>query len=51
ISAWNVGGELQSPKNMTFGSKSPWGVMNAAFQRSPGLICTLLYPHLISNFV
>src|SRR5258708_35871912 len=51
IIIWKVAGELVSPKNMTVGSKSPSGVKNAAFDSSPGLMCMLLYPHLMSNFV
>src|SRR6202522_540844 len=51
IIAWNVGGELHIPKNMTIGSKSPRLVLKAAFHSSPFLIRTLLYPHLTSNFV
>src|ERR1700678_3487944 len=51
IIAWNVGGELHIPKNMTIGSKSPRLVLKAAFHSSPFLMRTLLYPHLTSNFV
>jgi hypothetical protein len=51
IMAWKVAGELVSPKNITRGWKSPNGVMKAAFHSSPGLIRTLLYPHLTSNLV
>src|SRR6201999_4252501 len=36
---------------MTFGSNSPWLVMNAAFHRSSSLIWMLLYPHRMSIFV
>ena len=32
---WNVAGELVSPKNITVGSKSPYGVLNAALCSSP----------------
>src|ERR1700678_3526532 len=51
IIAWNVGGELHIPKNMTIGLKSPRLVLKAAFHSSPFLIRTLLYPHLTSNFI
>src|ERR1700678_3884364 len=51
IMAWNVGGELHIPKNMTIGLKSPQLVLKAAFHSSPFLIRTLLYPHLTSNFI
>ena len=51
IIAWNVAGELHSPKNITVGSKSPRLVENAAFHWSPSFILTLLYPHLTSNLV
>ena len=49
--AWKVGGELVIPKNMTSGSNSPLGVMNAAFHSSPSLIRTLLYPERRSSLV
>src|ERR1700678_1532329 len=42
IIAWNVGGELHIPKNMTIGSKSPQLVLKAAFHWSPFLMRTLL---------
>jgi hypothetical protein len=51
IIIWNVAGELVKPKNMTFSSKSPLFVLNAALGWSPSLIRTLLYPHRISNLV
>src|SRR5712671_5286431 len=51
IIIWKVAGELVRPKNMTVGSKSPSCVRKAAFHSSPGLIRTLLYPHLTSNLV
>ena len=31
MNAWNVGGVLQNPKNMSVGSKSPMRVVNVAF--------------------
>ena len=51
IIAWNVAREFVRPKNITRGSKRPWGIRNAAFHSSPSLILMLLYPHLMSNFV
>ncbi len=48
---WKVAGELVSLKNMTCGSKSPFGVLKAAFHSSPSLIWILLYPHHMSNLV
>ena len=47
---WNVAGELDIPKNITVGSKSPRLVLNAAFHSSPFLIRILLYPHRTSIF-
>ena len=47
--AWKVAGELQSPKNMTVGSKSPRSHLNAAFHWSPSFILTLLYPERKSS--
>src|SRR6266403_1159770 len=35
---WKVAGELVRPKNITHGSNSPFGVLNAAFHSSPSLI-------------
>src|ERR1700677_965700 len=46
---WNVAGELQRPKNMTVGSKSPWRVLKAALCSSPSLMRTLLYPQRTSS--
>ena len=46
-----MAGELQSPKNMTIGSKSPKGVEKAAFQQSSGRMRILLYLHRTSNLV
>ncbi|KAF8228742.1 hypothetical protein L208DRAFT_1290049, partial [Tricholoma matsutake] len=51
IMAWNVAGELHSPKNITIGSNSPRLVLNAAFHSSPFFICTLWYPHRMSSFM
>ena len=48
--AWNVVGELVSPKNMTVGSNSPLFVLNAAFHSSPSLIWTLLLQDYIKYF-
>src|SRR5216683_5145664 len=45
IIVWKVVGELVRLKNMTVGSYSPSLVINAAFQRSFGLMSTSLYPH------
>ena len=38
MNRWKVAGEFESPKNITVGSNSPFGVMNAAFHSSPSLI-------------
>ena len=51
MNIWNVAGELHSPKNMTVGSKSPNGVLKAAFHWSPFLIRILLYPFRRSSLV
>ena len=51
MNAQKVRGEPQSPKNITVGSNSPKGVMNAAFHSSPSFIHTLLQPQRISNLV
>ena len=51
MNRWKVAGEFESPKNITVGSNSPFGVMNAAFHSSPSLIRMLLYPDQMSNFV
>ena len=51
MNAWNVGGALQNPQNMMVGSKSPIGVMNAAFHWSSSLMRILLYPQRMSNLV
>ena len=37
------------PKNITFGSYSPYLVLNAALCWSPSLILMLLYPQHMSN--
>ena len=50
IIAWNVAGELVRPKNITFGSYSPYLVLNAALCWSPSLILMLLYPQRMLNF-
>ena len=51
MKAEKVLGELVNPKNITFGSKSPRFVTNAAFHSSPVLIQMLLYPQRMSNLV
>ena len=51
MNAWNVGDALQNPKNMTVGSKSPMGVMKAAFHWSSSQMQILLYPQRMSNLV
>ena len=51
IMVWKVAGELVRPKNMTVGSYSPSGVVNAAFQQSSFFILTVLYPHQMSTVV
>ena len=48
---WKVAGELVRLKNMTVGSYSPSGVVNAAFQQSSFFIFTVLYPHQMSTMV
>src|SRR5580700_2535521 len=42
IIVWKVAGELQRPKNMTSGSKTPQLVLKAALNSSPSLIRILL---------
>ena len=42
---------LQNLKNMMVGSKSPMGVMKAAFHWSSSRIWMLLYPQRMSNLV
>ena len=51
IMAWNVAGKFVRPKNITRGSKRPWGIRNATFHLPPSLIQMLLYPHPMLNFV
>jgi len=51
IIVWNVAGELVSPKNITFGWKSPRLVINTALCRSSSTICTVLYPQRMSTTV
>jgi hypothetical protein len=51
IIVWNMAGELVSPKNITVGSNSPLFVLNVAFHWLPSLMCTLFYPHSMSNLV
>jgi hypothetical protein len=48
---WKVVGELVRPKNMTFGTKMPNSVLNAALWRSSRRIRMLLYPWHMSNLV
>src|SRR6266481_5958137 len=45
--SWAVG----ETEYMTRGSKSPRLIQKAAFHSSPSLMCTLLYPQCMSNFV
>ena len=51
IMVWNVAREFIRPKNITRGSKRPWGIRNTAFHSLPSLILMLLYPHLMLNLV
>ena len=51
MNAWKVAGELHIPKNITFSSNSPSGVVKVAFHRSSGLMRTLLYPYCTLNLV
>ena len=46
-----MAGELQCPKIMTVGLKSPSGIEKAAFQWSSSYMRILLYPHWTSNLV
>ncbi len=46
---WKVAREFVSLKNITVGLNRPLLVLKAAFHSSPSLMCTLLYPHLMSN--
>ena len=48
---WKLPGELLILKNITFGSKSPWRVLNAPFHWSSSLMWILLYPHHMSNLL
>ena len=51
MNAWKVAGELHIPKNMTFDSNSPSGVVKAAFHWSSDLMRMSLYLHHTSNLV
>jgi len=51
MNRWKLAGELLIPKNMTFGSKRPWRILNAPFHWSSSLMQILLYPHHISNLL
>src|SRR5258708_31609354 len=49
IIVWNVAGELQRLKKITWGSYSPCFVANTAFHLSPSWIWTLLKSHWRSS--
>src|SRR6266851_4208944 len=51
IMVWKVAGELVRPKNIMVGSNSPSLVVKAAFHSCPFFTHTVLYPHLMSNFM
>ena len=51
IKDWKVGSPLQNPNNITVGSKSPKGVMNAPFHWSSSQMQMLLNLHRTSNLV
>ena len=51
IKDWKVDGPLQKLKNLTVGSKSAKGVMNAPFHWSSSRMQMLLNPHQMSNLV